>query len=222
MTQSKYEDIYILHRKWLAGDPDGKQARFVGEDLYSLCMNSDDLRKAQFEFVNFMGADLRRADLRGATFFNCNFNGALIANTLFDKETYDELFPLCCPEEGSFIGWKKVYCSCRSTNPRDYFNTSKFHMPVIVKLFIPAHAKRSSAAGRKCRCSEAVVMDIFCKIPEGLERIDDIFFSAFNTNFEYRIGETVKVNNFDNDRTHECAPGIHFFITRKEAENYCY
>ena len=220
MTQSEYEHIYKLHRKWLAGDPDGERAQFIEEDLSGLRMDFDDLRKARFEFVNFMGAGLRGADLRGATIIRCIFNDAFIDNTLFDKETYDELFPLCCPEEGSFIGWKKVYCSCRSTNPRDHFSPYVYNMPAIVKLFIPAHAKRSSAAGRKCRCSEAHVMDIFCKIPVGFERIDDRYFSAHDIHFKYRIGETVKVDNFDNNRTHECAPGIHFFITRKEAENY--
>ena len=39
-------------------------------------------------------------------------------------------------------------------------------------------------------------------------------------NFIYRIGETVEVKNFDCDRSHECAPGIHFFITRQEAVDY--
>ena len=44
--------------------------------------------------------------------------------------------------------------------------------------------------------------------------------SDHDNSFIYRVGETVKVENFDDDRTHECAPGIHFFITRQEAVIY--
>ena len=44
--------------------------------------------------------------------------------------------------------------------------------------------------------------------------------SGYDANFNYKVGETVKVDNFDDDRRNECAPGIHFFITRQEAVNY--
>lgn len=36
----------------------------------------------------------------------------------------------------------------------------------------------------------------------------------------YRVGETVRPDRFDDDRWNECAPGVHFFITRAEAETY--
>ena len=36
----------------------------------------------------------------------------------------------------------------------------------------------------------------------------------------YKKGETVCEPNFCEDRFKECAEGIHFFIDRKEAENY--
>lgn len=45
-------------------------------------------------------------------------------------------------------------------------------------------------------------------------------YSGYDSEFEYRVGEIVKVDNFDTNRWHECAPGIHFFITRKEAVDY--
>lgn len=38
--------------------------------------------------------------------------------------------------------------------------------------------------------------------------------------FIYRVGETVSVDDFDNNRWNECAPGIHFFVTRDEAVKY--
>ena len=44
--------------------------------------------------------------------------------------------------------------------------------------------------------------------------------SAYDQSFVYRVGETVEVSDFCEDRWDECAAGIHFFITRKEAEDY--
>ena len=39
-------------------------------------------------------------------------------------------------------------------------------------------------------------------------------------NFVYRGGESVRVDDFDEERWNECSTGIHFFITRDEAVNY--
>lgn len=69
-------------------------------------------------------ANLRRAILSGADLSWANLSGAIYnENTAF--------FALCCPEEGSFIGFKKAGGK-------------------IVKLQIPKSAKRSSATTRKC------------------------------------------------------------------------
>ena len=88
----------------------------------------------------------------------------------------------------------------------------------IVELRITENAKRSSATGRKCRCSEAVVLSITTQ--DGKEMEEKSVCSKFDPNFRYTVGETVSVDNFDENRWNECAPGIHFFITREEAVNY--
>lgn len=44
--------------------------------------------------------------------------------------------------------------------------------------------------------------------------------SGYDSKFICTIGETVEVPNFDTNRWNECAPGIHFFITRQEAVDY--
>lgn len=48
----------------------------------------------------------------------------------------------------------------------------------------------------------------------------DMTYSQHNHNFYYEVGKTVNVDNFDEDRFNECAPGIHFFINRQEAVDY--
>ena len=43
--------------------------------------------------------------------------------------------------------------------------------------------------------------------------------SKHDYTFVYRVGETVEPREpFDPNRWNECASGIHFFITREEAE----
>ena len=91
--------------------------------------------------------------------------------------------------------------------------------PVIVKLLIPADAQRSNATGRKCRASKARVLDLQDKQGNSLPP-DTTAYSGHDTDFTYKKGETVHVENFDTNRWNECAPGIHFFITRIEAVEY--
>ena len=145
-------------------------------------------------------ANLRGADLRGADLYGANLREADLREANLPLELVAKFFPLACPESGAFIGWKK----CNKN--------------LIVKLQIPEDARRSSAFGRKCRCDKAVVL--------GIEDISgnpvecEYVTSSYDSSFLYHVGDTVSVDNFDTDRTHECAPGIHFFITRQEAVDY--
>lgn len=80
-----------------------------------------------------------------------------------------------------------------------------------MKLLIPEHAKRCSATGRKCRASEAEVLEVI-----GAE----VGVSDSDASFQYIKGKVVNPDKFDEDRWNECSSGIHFFITREEAEAY--
>ena len=95
--------------------------------------------------------------------------------------------------EGALIGWKK----CDNN--------------VIVKLRIPEEAKRSHAFGRKCRAEFADVLEIF---GEGRA------ISRHDGKTEYIVGQRIVPDSFSDDWQEECANGIHFFITRLEAEAY--
>lgn len=135
-----------------------------------------------------------REDCDGWKGMRADLSGANI-----ELELINRFFPICCPEYGAFIAWEKagVY---------------------IIKLQIPEDAKRSSAFGRKCRASKAICLAIEDK--DGKDSDMTEIRSDYDNSFIYRVGETVEVSDFDDDRTHECAPGIHFFITRQEAVNY--
>ena len=190
------KEILEKHQKWIVGAEDGKRANLRGADLYGANLYEADLRGADLYEADLRGADLRGADLYEADLYEADLSGAKIELELINK-----FYPIRCPEVGSFIAWKKV------------------HGNLIVKLEVTETAKRSSAFGRKCRCSEAKVLDI--QNLDGTSADDvTVAYSTYDSNFAYRVGETVRVDNFDEDRKNECAPGIHFFITRQEAVKY--
>ena len=112
---------------------------------------------------------------------------------------------MMCPEEGAFIGWKKAEISEKQ---------------MLVKLSIPASAKRSSSTSRKCRCNKAKVLEIYNL--DGTVAEERECYSSYDKNFIYEVGKTVKVDDFDEDRWKECTQGIHFFMNRQEAINYNY
>ena len=149
------------------------------------------------------GADLRGADLRGADLYGADLRGADLYGADLPELTIAKTSIL--PDEGDIIGWKKAYVDDTT--------------PVIVKLLIPADAQRSNATGRKCRASKARVLDLQDKQGNSLPP-DTTAYSSYDPEFTYKKGETIHVENFDTNWCLECAPGIHFFITRIEAVEY--
>ena len=117
-------------------------------------------------------------------------------------------YPLVCPEQGAFIGYKIGLT----------LNEYSSLIPCIIKLSIPEDAKRSSAYGNKCRCDKAKVLDIRTF---GGQKVKSAI-SQYNPDFIYEIDKEVSVPDFDENRWHECAPGIHFFMSEKEALVYWY
>ena len=81
---------------------------------------------------------------------------------------------------------------------------------VICKLKIPAKARRvGGIVSRKCRAEFAVVL-------EGEGKSLTKHFSEV----VYKVGERVKPNKFDANPLVECSAGIHFFLTREEADKF--
>ena len=68
-----------------------------------------------------------------------------------------------------------------------------------------------SATGRKCRAERAKVLEVIG---------DEVGVSRHDKNFTYKVGQWVRSDEWDDNRWNECSSGIHFFLTRVEAENY--
>ena len=155
-------------------------------DLRNASLVGADLSYADLEYANLQYADLRRSNLTCANLKNAKTN----FHTVGCK--------LACPEEGSFIGYKKAN-KC------------------LIKLLILEDAKRSSSTTSKCRCDKAKVLEITdIKTGEKIEKIS----SNYDSSFVYRTGEIVYVNDFDENRWNECSAGIHFFINKQDAIEY--
>ena len=174
------------------------KADLNGADLRFTHIYGTDLNDACLSFADLSRTNLHRANLIGADLRCANLHDAnLYMANLTDAKNID--FPISCPEKGSFIGFKKAN-------------------GLIIELEIPSDALRSSATTRKWRCSKAKVISItnLDGSPSGVTSIP----SSWDGNFIYSIGDIVEVADFDTNRWNECAPGIHFFITRQEAVNY--
>jgi len=142
------------------------------------------------------GSNLRDSNLRDSNLRGSNLSGSNLSYS--DLRGSKEIPVIAAAHtiiapEGSLIGWKK----CRDG--------------VIVKLRIPEDARRSNATGRKCRAEFVDVIEVIGS---------DVGISQHDGETKYIVGTRVTCDTWCADRWQECAGGIHFFITREEAEAY--
>ena len=187
-------------------DADLSYADLSDANLRYADLSDADLRYAKLRDADLYGADLCGANLCGADLHGANLSDVNLSDANCVKLSLAKISIL--PDEGDIIGWKKAWT-----------DNEMPPTPVIVKLLIPADAQRSNATGRKCRASKARVLDLQDKQGNSLPS-DTTAYSSYDTDFTYKKGETVHVEDFDTNRWNECAPGIHFFITRIEAAEY--
>ena len=160
-----------------------------GANLCGADLSSANLYDADLHGANLYGANLYGADLHGADLRGANLYGASLCGAKNSELAQAQTVLL---SEGNLVGWKK----CKNN--------------VIVKMLIPQKAKRSNSTGRKCRAEYAQVLRVY-GAAEGL--------SLHDGKTVYRKGETVTCDSWNPDRFVECGGGIHFYITRIEAEN---
>ena len=210
----KNDDLKVVleaHAKWVRGETGGLCANLSCADLSGAYLSRANLSGANLSCANLSGANLRgaylrgaylsgaylscanlsRADLSGANLSCANLSGADLSGAV-DAE-YALAQHSILPETGPIWGWKK----CRNN--------------VLVKLVVGDTAKRSHATGRKCRAEHVKVLEVI-----GAK----IGISTYDINTQYRAGQIVLCDKWNEDRWTECGGGIHFFLTRIEAERY--
>lgn len=104
---------------------------------------------------------------------------------------------LIVPQQGAFIAWKKTTDG-------------------VAKLEIPADARRcNSRVGRKCRAEFVRTLAINDDTTPGKSAR-----GLYSVTTTYTVGEITRPDSYDDDIRVECTHGIHFFITREEAEEW--
>ena len=185
------KQVLELHVAWRGNKPGGQRANLSGADLHNANLYNADLYNADLSGADLSGAYLSGAYLRGANLRNANLSGADLRSANLSDIALAETSIV--PEMGQFTGWKK----CKNG--------------VLVRLIIGKKAKRSNATGRKCRAEYVKVAEVI-----GAE----VGISSRDGTTEYRVGQIVRCDKWEEDRWIECAGGIHFFLTRAEAQAY--
>ena len=169
------------------------KADLRGANLFKADLREADLSKADLITADLRGADLSRANLITANLRKADLSGANLSKT---KLPYFQI-----PQEGSLTVWKKG-------RERDTGNE------ILIQLLIPAEAKRTAClVGRKCRAEFAQVLAFeppTIGTVVGLKQED----------FIYALGETMKPDSYDDDIRVECSHGLHFFLTKEEAQEF--
>lgn len=164
-----------------------------------------------FYISHIIGCDFRCADLSDSIFSDAYCSEIDLGGAVIDRvQGFNDI----CPN-GTFIGYKK------SGEGR------------IIELEIPDDAERSSAFGRKCRCSKAKVISITSVDCSESYRTAKSYFRPYRLSYEnglhtiledppllYNVGEIVQPDRYDDNFWEECSNGIHFFLTREEAVKY--
>ena len=191
------QGVLEKHRKWIYGETGGERADLKGADL-----KGADLRGADLKGADLRGADLKGADLEGANLKWADLKWANLRGADLKWANLEGADLRGADLEGARLPHFQI---CPEEG--DFIAWKKVQGGVM-KLLIPAAAKRtSSLVGRKCRAEFVVVLE-----GSGTSRYDN--------KTVYESGMTVHPDKYDDDIRVECTSGIHFFMTRKEAEEY--
>lgn len=166
---------------------------YIEDSSFENChLSGSDFRGCLLNRVSFKGANLSGVRFYGATMHHCDFEGA-------------RGLSFQIPQEGELIGYKK----CHVKNPM----TGMYDSIAIVKVRVPPEARRTGVlTSNKCRAEFVEVLDVSNR---------GIAYSMFDHETKYSVGDVVRPSNgYDPSMEDPCVPGIHFFLTRKEAEEF--
>ena len=191
ITKKELEKILADHVEWLKDNSNGAWA-----DLRNADLSNANLSNANLHNANLSNANLRNANLHNANLRNVDLN--ILAPIYIAQQS---IVPQIC----DFVAFKKVK---DIANDRDFI------------LILRIRGKRLNAIGsRMCRASEVEVISAHVIGANEIEKTP-ILTSLRDREFIYEVGKTYKVDDFNDDIREEYAAGIHFFITREEAEEF--
>ena len=238
MDQKTLSEIIERHNHWLKQDVDGwddMRADLTDANLRKVNLKGANLRGANLMRANLTGTDLSRADLTGASLKGANLAGAYLTEAnlmraslagadLTGANLKDANLMEANLMEANLAGASLTEANLREANlmeadkirlgqilTESMTGYKKTEEGVIITAEIPAGAIVFCINGNKCRTNRAKITDM-----AGHE----VLHSQYDKSFEYRPGQEIEIKDFNMMYNVECAPGFHFFRTKKEASEY--
>ena len=169
-----------------------RDANLGWADLRGASLEGANLGWAYLGGADLEGANLKGADLKGADLKGANLKGAdLKGADLKGADLKGAALPhFQIPQEGSLIVWGKKNGT-------------------LVKMSVPPSARRTATpVGRKCRAEFVFVIEGEAVVSRGYHKT------------HYIPGKLTYPDDYDADIRVECTNGIHFFLTKEEAEEW--
>lgn len=216
MTQKELDAILVKHFQWLQGKECGECADLSHVDLCNADLHCVHLSDASLRCANLCGANLRHADLaytdlNRATLAGADLTGASLRHAdltdadLTGADLTDTDLNYADLSNVSLDDKEKFRMGVILQHPMKGYK--KMQGDLICELLIPKGAIVFCINGGKCRTNRAKVLN-------------GVGHSRYDLSFIYKKGESYEIKDFNLQYNVECAPGIHFFRTRKEAEDY--
>jgi hypothetical protein len=237
---AKIPAILDAHAKWYRGQDGGSRANLSGANLSGANLSGADLSRANLSGADLYGANLSGADLSRANLYGANLSGADLygANLSGADLSRADLYGANLSGAdlyGANLSGADLYganglAEAKGLDPLPFgpvtlpdwtFRAYKLGRGprgerVVITLEIPEDAQRvAPIVGRKCRASKAKVIAL-----AGAEEATSWHKKTGRPVVTYRAGETVDADKYDPSPFIECSGGIHFFISRREAEQY--
>ena len=176
-------------------------------EQHKLWLNSDakEGKFADLTGVDLTGVDLIGEDLRFASLFDANLTSANLtsANLYGANLSYSDLTNTILDE--------KEQCRKGIVLTEPMIGYKKSDENKIITLEMPIGSKVFSINNKKRRTNKCKVIDM-----QGETELS----SWYDTDFKYHVGDEIEITDFDENYNVECGSGIHFFLTRDEAEKF--
>ena len=171
------------------------RAILYGVNLTRANLTGANLTDVCLEYANLTDANLTDANLTGANLYGADLRRADLTGADLTDTILDE----------------KEQCRKGIVLTEPIVGYKKARGGKIITLEIPVGAKVFSINNNKRRTNNAKVIDM-----QGKTKLSSIR----DNSFKYRVGDEIEIADFDENYNVECGEGIHFFLTRDEAENF--
>ena len=162
--------------------------------------NEEEGKRANLYGANLSGANLSDANLTCTNLISANLTDAILSGAdLTGADLTDTILD------------EKEQCRKGIVLTEPMIGYKKAYGDKIITLEIPIGAKVFSINNNKRRANKVNVINM-----QGETKL----CSKYDTSFKYHVGDEIEIKDFDENYNVECGSGIHFFLTREEAEKY--